>query len=46
VPYYLNERITVDALKSGKHVLIEKPMALNYVQAQKIAEIAENFVMQ
>ena len=41
VPYYLNERITADALRSGKHVLVEKPMALNYVQAQKIAEIAE-----
>jgi len=41
LPYYLHKQVTIDALKSGKHVLVEKPMALNYVQAQKIVEIAE-----
>jgi len=41
LPHYLHAQVTIDALKSGKHVLVEKPMALNYVQAQKMVEIAE-----
>ena len=41
LPYYLHKQVTIDALRSGKHVLVEKPMALNYIQAQKIVEIAE-----
>lgn len=31
----------VKALKSGKHVLVEKPMAANVKQAQKVLETAE-----
>lgn len=41
LPYHLHKQVTIDALKSGKHVLVEKPMALNYVQAQEMVEIAE-----
>ena len=31
-------RITVDALGAGKHVLCEKPMAMNYAEAKKMIE--------
>lgn len=33
--------ISVDALNSGKHVLCEKPMAINYAEAQKMLEAAK-----
>lgn len=33
--------ITVDALKSGKHVMCEKPMAINYEEAHKMLAAAK-----
>lgn len=33
--------ITVDALESGKHVMCEKPMAINYAEAKKMLDAAE-----
>lgn len=33
--------ITVDALHSGKHVMCEKPMALNYAEAQQMSDAAQ-----
>ena len=33
--------ITVDALESGKHVMCEKPMAINSVEAKKMVDAAE-----
>ena len=32
--------ITVDALEAGKHVMCEKPMAINSAEAQKMIEAA------
>lgn len=33
--------ITVAALRAGKHVLCEKPMAINYAEAEKMVQAAE-----
>ena len=33
--------ITVDALESGKHVMCEKPMAINSAEAKKMVDAAE-----
>ena len=33
--------ITVDALEAGKHVMCEKPMAINVAEAQKMMDAAE-----
>jgi predicted dehydrogenase len=41
VPNYLHAPVAIDALKAGKHVMVEKPMALNAGEAVKIAETAE-----
>ncbi|NLE69203.1 MAG: Gfo/Idh/MocA family oxidoreductase, partial [Clostridiales bacterium] len=37
-PNRSHSMITVDALKSGKHVMCEKPMAINYQEARKMLE--------
>ena len=40
LPNYLHSPVTIDALKASKHVLCEKPPALNAKQAQKMADVA------
>jgi predicted dehydrogenase len=42
LPTFLHEKFTCDALKSGKHVICEKPMALNTLQADRMIEIAQS----
>ncbi len=41
VPNFLHHSIVLDALKAGKHVLVEKPMAINLSQAQEMEEAAK-----
>jgi len=40
-PVFLHAEQTIMALRSGKHVLCEKPMAMNYEEAQAMVEAAQ-----
>ena len=40
-PNYAHYTITMDALKAGKHVMCEKPMAINSAEAKKMLDAAE-----
>jgi len=40
-PVFLHARQTIAALHSGRHVLCEKPMALNYPEAQSMVDAAD-----
>ncbi|MFP4056050.1 MAG: Gfo/Idh/MocA family protein [Candidatus Brocadiia bacterium] len=40
-PNWLHHKPTVDALKAGKHVLVEKPMAMTARQAKAMCDAAE-----
>jgi predicted dehydrogenase len=40
VPNHLHARVAIDALQARKHVLLEKPMAMNAKEAAKIVETA------
>lgn len=40
VPNFLHSDVTARAMEAGKHVLCEKPMALNLKQAQKMDKVA------
>ncbi|NIR52198.1 Gfo/Idh/MocA family oxidoreductase [candidate division KSB1 bacterium] len=39
LPIYLNYRVTKDALEAGKHVLVEKPLAVNLREAKQMMEL-------
>jgi len=41
LPTHLHAPVTIDALKARKHVLVEKPMALNAKEAAKMIETAK-----
>jgi len=40
IPNYLHAKVTIDALKAGKHVLVEKPMALSTADCEKMIKTA------
>lgn len=40
-PVYTHHRLALEALQSGKHVLVEKPLAATVAQATEIAETAD-----
>lgn len=40
LPTFLHMQYAIEALKAGKHVLLEKPMALTVAEADKILEVA------
>lgn len=41
LPHHLHEPFTVQAAAAGKHVLVEKPMALNEAEAQRMVDAAQ-----
>ncbi|RTE10668.1 Gfo/Idh/MocA family protein [Paenibacillus whitsoniae] len=41
LPHDLHAPYAIQAMQAGKHVLIEKPMALNYWEGQQMVEAAE-----
>ena len=41
LPTFLHEEVAVAALQAGKHVLVEKPMALDGVSARRMIAAAE-----
>lgn len=40
VPNKFHVPLTIEALKAGKHVMLEKPFAMNYAEALEAAEVA------
>jgi len=41
LPHHLHQRATLDALAAGKHVSVQKPMALNLAQADEMIAAAK-----
>jgi predicted dehydrogenase len=42
LPNYLHRDVVINALKSGKYVCCEKPLALNFKEAKEIYEVAKH----
>jgi myo-inositol 2-dehydrogenase/D-chiro-inositol 1-dehydrogenase len=42
VPNHLHATVALDALRAGKHVLLEKPMALSLAEADRLVEAARH----
>ena len=38
LPHWLHERAAIDAVEAGKHVLIEKPLAISRGECERVAE--------
>jgi predicted dehydrogenase len=43
LPIELNYSVTADAVKAGKHVIVEKPIAVNLSEAKLMLEIEKNY---
>lgn len=43
LPNHLHVEWTLNALKAGKHVLCEKPIGINYSDAQRLANVSKDF---
>lgn len=41
LPHSLLAQAAIDSLKAGKHLLLEKPMALNHVEAGEVVKVAQ-----
>lgn len=39
LPIHLNHRVTLDVLASGKHLIVEKPLAANMKEAEELIEV-------
>lgn len=37
----MHARISIDAMKAGKHVMCEKPMAMNYAEAKEMIKVSK-----
>ena len=46
LPNHLHEQWTIAALKAGKHVLVEKPLAANTAQAMRMNQVADKLGLQ
>ncbi len=42
LPTFLHAQYAIEALKAGKHVLVEKPIAISVAEADKIVEVARH----
>jgi predicted dehydrogenase len=40
LPHFLHEQVTADALNAGKHVLVEKPLAINVEAGERLCRLA------
>jgi UDP-N-acetyl-2-amino-2-deoxyglucuronate dehydrogenase len=45
-PHYLHASMAIEALKAGKHVLLEKPVALSREEAHEMQQVAEKHGVQ
>lgn len=41
LPHFLHEQVTADALNAGKHVLVEKPLAISVEAGERLCRLAK-----